>query len=126
MSVGAPPRTSRGPSALISRSRSIDRLEASSGGGVGRDLEVLEGEARDLLERRRRDGAAPDRARLVDGDEDHEPGVTRRHYADERGHVAGGRVAATGVRLGRGSSLPRHLIALDRRLRAGALENDVA
>ena len=36
------PADLQGPSALISRSRSIDRLEASSGGGVGRDLEVLE------------------------------------------------------------------------------------
>ena len=40
-------------------------------GRVRRDFEVLEVEARDLLEGRRGDDAAPDRAvRLVDGDED--------------------------------------------------------
>ncbi len=43
---------------------------------IGRDLEVLEVEGRDLLERGRRDEAAVDPpVRLVDGDEHEQPRI---------------------------------------------------
>ena len=77
------------------------------GGGVGRDLQVLEVEARDLLEGRRGDDAAPDRAaRLVDRDQDDEARPRRGDDPDERGDVPAGGVAAVRIRLLRGPVFP--------------------
>src|SRR4029453_17032917 len=90
MSVGAPPRTSRGPSTVISRSRSMGRARLPRE-GVRRDLEVLQRELRDLLESGRRDDAAPDRAVwLVHRHEDHEARIAGRNDSDKGGHVAAG------------------------------------
>src|SRR4029453_3949488 len=113
MSVGAPPRTSRGPSTVISRSRSMGRARLPRE-GVRRDLEVLQRELRDLLESGRRDDAAPDRAVwLVPPHEDPEARIAVRDDSDKGGHVAAGRVTAARVRLRGGPGLARHLVAVD-------------
>src|SRR5581483_12443266 len=68
--------------------RQAARRSARADVEVGRHLEVLEVERRDLRERWRRDDAAEDRAvRLVDADEDDEPRVAGGHDADEGGDV---------------------------------------
>src|SRR5712691_6649106 len=93
---------------------------------VRRHLEVLQVEARDLLERGCRDEAAPDGApRLVDRDEDDESGPRGGNDPHERRDVTARGIPTVRIRLLRRSRLAGDLVAGDGRVLARALGQDV-
>ena len=100
--------------------------EVSVCGASGRNFQVLQVKAGDLLERRGRDDAAPDRGcGLVDGDEHDEARIARGHDADERGDVPRRRVPAARIRLGRSPGLAGDRVAGELGLLAGSLDDHV-